>query len=150
MGLNLSGATAIAVEIAVLHNFAWHEHVTWADVISATQRGMLRRLVRFHLANGLVSIIGNVAVTWSLVHSLRLPYLAANAVSVLLCSLLTFLLSDRVVFRQSGDTPRLRTAYPADNSCLPSVALLAVALMSLVFPPAGTIAAPLGSKALLF
>jgi len=29
--LNYLAATAIAVEAAVVHNFVWHEHFTWAD-----------------------------------------------------------------------------------------------------------------------
>ena len=29
--MNYLLATALAVECAVLHNFLWHEHYTWAD-----------------------------------------------------------------------------------------------------------------------
>ncbi len=29
--VNYLAATAIAVETAVVHNFIWHEHFTWAD-----------------------------------------------------------------------------------------------------------------------
>ena len=92
-------ATAFAVEITVLHNFVWHEHVTWADVISPFRHGVLSRLIRFHLANGLISIAGNLAFTWVLVESLHWPYLLANGVSVVICSLLNFIAGDRFVFR---------------------------------------------------
>ena len=97
--LNLPVATTIAVEIAVLHNFVWHEHVTWPDVVSPMRHGVLTRLVRFHLANGLISIAGNIAITWFFVAKMKLPYLVANAISVLVCSLLNFSASDRLVFR---------------------------------------------------
>ena len=106
LGLDLLLATVIAVEIAVLHNFLWHEHVTWADVVSPRRLGMLARLLRFHLANGLISIAGNAMITWFLVKSVRLPYMLANVVAVLICSLLNFLSSDRFVFRRESKRPR--------------------------------------------
>jgi putative flippase GtrA len=101
-------ATAIAVEIAVLHNFTWHEHVTWADFVSPLQHGVLGRLLRFHLANGLISIAGNVAITWLLVQWVHLPYLLANAVSVLVCSIVNFFAGDRFVFRRKAAGHRSR------------------------------------------
>ena len=99
LSMNYLAATGLAVEAAVLHNFVWHEHVTWADVIASLRHGVWWRLLRFHAANGIVSIVGNLGFTWALVERLRLPYLIANAVSVLICSLLNFVLSDRFVFR---------------------------------------------------
>ena len=93
-------ATAIAVEIAVLHNFIWHEHVTWSDVVRPLRHGVVQRLIRFHIANGIISILGNLAITWALVECLHVPYLAANGVSVLICSLLNFVAADRFVFRR--------------------------------------------------
>lgn len=101
-GLQYLVATAIAVEIAVLHNFTWHEHVTWSDVISPRQYGVLGRLFRFHLANGLISILGNLLFMWLFVHFLRIPYLIANGISVVLCAALNFLAGDRFVFRRES------------------------------------------------
>jgi|SRR5579859_1079238 len=98
-GSGYLAATAIAVEIAVLHNFIWHEHLTWADVISPFRPGVLNRLLRFHLTNGLISIAGNIALTWAFVETLRCPYLPANVAGVLICSLLNFVAGNRFVFR---------------------------------------------------
>lgn len=98
VGLGYLTATALAVEIAVLHNFVWHEHVTWADVTSPLRHGVLQRLVCFHVANGIISIAGNVAITCLLVESLRTSYLLANAASVLICAVLNFVAADRFVF----------------------------------------------------
>lgn len=108
-------ATAIAVEAAVLHNFVWHERFTWADRIvrnanedrsvnrrapnrSLLSPGFLRRLWRFHLANGAVSIAGNIAMMKVLVDLGHLNYLAANAMAIAVCALVNFLLSDQWVF----------------------------------------------------
>lgn len=98
VGLDYRLATACAVEVALVHNFIWHERVTWADVISG-RAGVGSRLFRFHAANGLISMVGNVVFTWTLVTWARMPYLLANAVSILICSLLNFVVGDRLVFR---------------------------------------------------
>jgi putative flippase GtrA len=88
-------ATALAVEAAILHNFLWHERFTWADRRS---RNRIARLARFNLTTGMFSLLGNLAAMKLLVGALGLPYLPANAAAVAACSLLNFLVSDRVVF----------------------------------------------------
>jgi putative flippase GtrA len=111
LGFNYLTATAIAVEAAVLHNFVWHERFTWAervgvkttssdgrDGIELSQRQSLRRLLRFHLANGTVSIIGNLALMKVMVGLGHMNYLAANAVAITVCSLANFIASERWVF----------------------------------------------------
>ncbi len=92
-------ATALAVEAAVLHNFFWHERFTWADRACVRACQVLARLLRFNLTTGAVSILGNLLCMRLLVGSLHLPPLAANLVSIAACSLLNFLLNDRLVFR---------------------------------------------------
>ena len=109
---NYLAATAIAVEAAVVHNFFWHEHFTWADrtnsnrIPSSISRS-LPRLLRFHLANGAVSILGNLALMKAMVGQGHMNYLAANALAIALCSLLNFLVSEEWVFEQrcGADAP---------------------------------------------
>jgi putative flippase GtrA len=89
-------ATAIAVEIAVLHNFAWHERFTWRD--REFGGGWWRRMARFHLGNGVVSIAGNVALMRVLAGPLN--YLVANAIAIGLCSIANFAVSEWWVFEE--------------------------------------------------
>ena len=56
------------------------------------------RLLRFHLGNGLVSILGNLALMRLLAGNLHLHYLAANLIAVAICSLANFLVGERWVF----------------------------------------------------
>jgi putative flippase GtrA len=91
-------ATALAVEIAVLHNFLWHQRFTWKDR-RGNRRETLLRLLRFHLGNGLISIVGNLALMKLFVDGLHLHYLIANAGSIALCSLANFAASEWFVFR---------------------------------------------------
>ena len=98
LGLNYLAATVIAVESAVLHNFVWHERWTWLERTKRNASGVLGRLFRFHMANGLISIIGNLALMWLLVSRLHLHYLIANVTAIGACAVLNFLASDRLVF----------------------------------------------------
>jgi putative flippase GtrA len=59
-------ATTLAVEASVLNNFVWHERWTWRDRPAAS-RTRLQRLARFHALNGVVSLGGNIAITWAMV-----------------------------------------------------------------------------------
>jgi len=94
--LNYLVATALAVEAAVLHNFFWHAHFTWAD--RNEKGGLLFRLVRFSFTTGAFSVFGNLALMRLLVGAAHLPYLPANAITIAACSLANFLVSDRFVF----------------------------------------------------
>jgi len=98
-GLHYLPATVLAVEAALLHNFLWHEKWTWADRTTANGNGRFRRLVYFHLANGLVSIVGNVLLMRFFVGTLEMHYLPANVIAIAMCAVLNFLAGDRLVFR---------------------------------------------------
>ena len=92
-------ATFLAVETAILHNFVWHEHWTWVERTRLTAGGVVGRLFRFHLANGLISIAGNLILMWLFVSQLHLHYFLANLIAIGTCSLVNFFASDRLVFR---------------------------------------------------
>jgi dolichol-phosphate mannosyltransferase len=91
-------ATATAVELAVLNNFVWHQRWTWKDRPSLTIRETLRRLVKFNLTSGLFSIAGNLVFMSILVGRLGLSIGPANVASVVACSIVSFILADRIAF----------------------------------------------------
>jgi putative flippase GtrA len=95
LGLNYLVATALAVEAAVVHNFFWHERVTWADRGSAAR---LERFAKFNLTTGVFSILGNVLAMAVFVKGLGLNYFVANLLSIAVCSILNFVVADRFVF----------------------------------------------------
>jgi putative flippase GtrA len=92
-------ATALAVELTVLHNFVWHEHFTWADRGRSEGWDMANRLLRFNLTTGAVSIGGNLLLMRLLVGEAHLRPVVANLISIAGCSLVNFLVSDRWVFQ---------------------------------------------------
>ena len=101
--MNYLTATALAVEAAVIHNFVWHERFTWAERVHIGWRESFARLLRFNLTTGLVSILGNLLLMRALVGEAHLPYLAANGISIAVCSLFNFAVSEWFVFARTGD-----------------------------------------------
>jgi putative flippase GtrA len=98
VGLNYMLATAIAVEAAVIHNFAWHENFTWAERVESSWQRSVLRFLRFNLTCGAVSIVGNLALMKVMVAEGHMNYLLANAIAIALCSMANFLVSDGWVF----------------------------------------------------
>ena len=100
----VAAATLLAVEMAVLHNFWWHERWTWRERPSSTAGERLRRLMRFHAFNGTVSLIGNVCVTVVL-SSAGLDPVLANVVAIIACALVNFGAGEWLVFRPTMRAP---------------------------------------------
>jgi putative flippase GtrA len=105
--LNYLLATALAVEGAVLHNFLWHQCFTWADRGSAGPAQSLLRLAKFNASNGAVSILANLVLMRVLVGEFGVNYVAANLMAITACSVVNFLLSDRVVFEREPEVGNL-------------------------------------------
>lgn len=103
-------ATAAAIEITLLHNFAWHVHYTWRDRREGV--AWFRQLVRFHASNGLVSMLGNLALMRILVQDAHLPVLVANGIAILVCSIVNFVLGDRWAFANAPGSLLSRATQP--------------------------------------
>jgi putative flippase GtrA len=66
-------ASAPAVELTRIHNFVLHLHDTWRD---RNHSAIAAGLLWFHLSNGLVSLVENVAIMRLLLQEARLPVVA--------------------------------------------------------------------------
>lgn len=106
-GLNYLLATLLAVECAVLHNFLWHECWTWRERARREPHRWLIRLARFHLANGVISLVGNLLLMSWLVGWLAGPVVLSNLLSIVLCGTANFLAGELFVFR-GGDVAGAR------------------------------------------
>jgi putative flippase GtrA len=98
-------ASAAAIEFTLLHNFMWHLHYTWRDRRDGATR--LRQFARFHLSNGLVSMLGNLTLMRLLVHEARLPLLVSNVIAIICCSVANFCLGNKWAFAEprKGEAP---------------------------------------------
>ena len=100
LGVSVLLGTIVAVEAAVLHNFCWHERWTWRHQCGSAGGGRVGRLLRFHAANGAVSLVGNVLITAALARA-GLDPLVANVAAVACCSVVNFGAGEWLVFRPS-------------------------------------------------
>ena len=119
--LNILVATALAVEIAILHNFVWHERWTWGDRLSHPRGGRWGRLARFNLVAGTVSIAGTVLFTGLYATSLGLHYVVVNVMATASVSLVNFVANDRLVFHQKERTHMKPSASRAATRRMSSI-----------------------------
>ena len=91
-------ATGLAVEAAVIHNYLWHERFTWAD---RSRANSWIRFAKFNTTTGMFSILGNVILMRALVGGVHMNYFVANILTIAICSLVNFVVSDRFVFEES-------------------------------------------------
>jgi len=94
-GLPAVAATPVAVEIAILHNFLWHEKFTWRERRSTTAGA---RLWKFHASNGAVSLVGNTLLMYGLADRLRIASTLAGVIAIAVCALINFRIADRWVW----------------------------------------------------
>jgi len=109
-------ASAAAIELTLLHNFTWHLHYTWRD--RRNDATWLHQLVRFHLSNGLVSMLGNLILMRLLVHQAHLPLLTSNVIAIACCSAANFCLSNAWAFATTHKPPTLPARH---NSGCPTL-----------------------------
>ena len=106
-------ATALAVELAILANFIWHERWTWQDRPSANLRERYSRLARYNAMTALTSIAGSLVITAVLVESLSMSPVVANIISVVALGALNFAGAETLVFRAGVGVMALALAAPA-------------------------------------
>jgi putative flippase GtrA len=109
-------ASAAAIELTLLHNFMWHLHYTWRDRRDcATQLG---QFVRFHLSNGLVSMLGSLVLMRLLIQETRLSLLVSNVVAILCCSMANFCLGNNWAFAEPVNQRRSRSTSTTERFLL--------------------------------
>ena len=110
-------ASALAVEMAILHNFTWHIRYTWRD---RQQAHAWPQLLRFHLSNGAVSLVGSLLLMRILVEAAHVPVVFANLFAIALCSMANFLLGDSWAFaatpRKGGSAPLTTPPVPLSSA----------------------------------
>ena len=97
-GLTPALATSLAVALAIVHNYAWHERWTWGDRPARAPAERLRRIGLFGVLTSLASLVGTVAITTMLVERLHVPLLPANVMAVVAVSVVNFLSAHYLVF----------------------------------------------------
>lgn len=94
LGCHYLLATALAVELAVIHNFYWHWKWTWVERnVPAT------RFLHFQCTTGVVSLAGNLFAMKLLCGLLGIALIPATLLSIGFTWVFNYLVADRYVFR---------------------------------------------------
>ena len=109
-------STVLAVEAAVVHNFLWHQRFTWRDRGRTHLLETLARLVRFNAGNGAISLVGNVLLMQVLVGHVHIRVMPANLISIGICALANFIVSDRWVFLTTRAGSQEQNSLPSPSS----------------------------------
>ena len=103
------GALAVAVFRDRQHELLGRRHLRVA--VGRDRRGAhagMGRLLRFHLSNGMVSLVGNLLLMRLLVQEVHLPVLVSNGIAILCCSLVNFYVGNRWTFAVVPTKHRMR------------------------------------------
>ena len=100
LALNVLLAAAIAVEIAILHNFCWHRHWTWALADARLRsKPVAWQLCEYNLTCCLVSLVSNVVFTGLFMRVFGVHYLIANLMAIAAVGVANFLTAELFIFR---------------------------------------------------
>ena len=97
IGVGYLAASSAAIVVTVAHNFGWHWLWTWADRTPRVAPAMA--FARFFMANGLVSLMSNLALMPLVAGRFGLPAVPSNLIVIVVTGVLNFGLADRVAFR---------------------------------------------------
>ena len=109
-------ATFLSVEAALLHNFVWHVNWTW-PAHTAQLRWSIGSMLRFQFITGTVSIVGNMGLMWVLMANVQLEPVFANLVCIGACSLVNFVVCNRIVFAFPAISASLTTHENSRTIC---------------------------------
>ncbi len=87
LGLALIPASALAVEVAIIHNFFWNNHWTFGE-----RGASLIRWAKFNLVS-LVGLAITTGTLYALVDRLSIHYLVANLIGIGLATIWNFSLN---------------------------------------------------------
>jgi putative flippase GtrA len=100
LALSVLVATAIAVEISILHNFCWHRHWTWALGDNHLRpKPVFWQLCEYNLTGCLLSLVSNVAFTDLYMRTFDAHYLLANLMAIGTVGVANFLIAELFIFR---------------------------------------------------
>ena len=95
-------ASLAAIEIAIIHNFLGMRYWAWRDRGAGGNRPpLLRQLLLYNVATGVVDLCVNVSVLWMLYRFFGVHYLLANLAGMIMGPFVKFWLNDKVVFREA-------------------------------------------------
>lgn len=100
LGLHVTLSGAVAIELAIIHNFTWHYLVTWRERIQRHHLAdYLKRLVHYNIVTASIDLLVNLSILTILVKYYNVYYLYANLVGMMACPIFKFLANEFIIFK---------------------------------------------------
>lgn len=100
LGLPLFVSQVIAAEVALFHNFLWHNY--WTYKSSKVHKSLGALVVQFHITSW-VAVVGSAALISLLVHTFNVDYMVALVISSAAAMFWNFGWTKFVIWRHKGD-----------------------------------------------
>ncbi|MBO8130783.1 MAG: GtrA family protein [Candidatus Marinimicrobia bacterium] len=101
LDLPISISGALAIELAILHNFTWHYFITWNDRVHFTLSDFLKRLYKYNILTASVDFAINLSTLYSLNKFLGVHYMLAGIIGMSAGPIFKFLINEFIIFRKS-------------------------------------------------
>lgn len=98
LGIPLLPAGALAIEVAIVHNFTWHYFFTWRERVGRNLPDYGRRLFQYNLVTASIDFTVNLGVLWILAAFAGVHYLVADLAGMLAGPFFKFLANEFFIF----------------------------------------------------
>ncbi len=102
LGLDVIVAGALAIELAIIHNFTWHYFITWRDRVEKNISDYFARLVKYNLATASIDFVVNLGILWALTKYAGMNYLIADILGMIAGPIFKFIVNEFLIFKKDG------------------------------------------------
>ena len=96
----LIAAGAIAIELAIIHNFTWHYFKTWKERVNHTTKDYFKRLFKYNIVTASIDFTVNLSFLWFLTKVVGLHYMLSNLFGMMAGPVLKYFANDILIFQQ--------------------------------------------------
>jgi len=96
----VAAAGALAIELAIIHNFTWHFFVTWREEVITGFSRYFAYLLRYNAVTASIDFVVNWGTLWVLATFAGVHYLIAGALGMVAGPFFKFLANEYLVFRK--------------------------------------------------
>lgn len=89
---------ALAIEIAIIHNFAWYYFWTWNDRVAFTVRNFITLFARYNIFTAAIDFVIRLGILWILTEYFGVHYLISDVIGMFIAPILKYITNDAYIF----------------------------------------------------
>lgn len=89
---------ALAIEVAIIHNFVWYYFWTWNDRVVYTLRDFLTLFVRYNIFTAAIDFFIRLGILWVLTEYFGIHYIISDIAGMFIAPLLKYITNDAYIF----------------------------------------------------